>query len=347
MELLEPSAFPDRFENVEELEEFLSRPSQALIDDLATVEGDFLILGVAGKMGPTLARLAKRAAPGRRVVGVARFSDAGLRRRIEGWGIETVQCDLLDRRAVAALPKLANIIFMAGRKFGSTGREELTWAMNTWVPTIVAENFPSSRIVAFSTGNVYPLSPVGGPAPDEAARPGASSGEYGQSCLGRERLLQYFSGRDQWPGRIIRLNYAIEPRYGVVYDVAAKVMAGTPIDLAMGHVNVIWQGDANAQALRALCHSTCPITPLNVSGLETVSIAELASGLGARLGTAPVFSGEAAETALLTDARAARALFGAPIVGLETAIDWIADWVARDQAALGIPTHYETRDGQF
>jgi nucleoside-diphosphate-sugar epimerase len=343
----DPADLPERFEDVEALEEFLSRPSAALIDDMARLDGDILVLGVGGKMGPTLARMARRAAPDKRVVGAARFSEPGLRARLEGQGVETIACDLLDRAAVAALPKLANIVFMAGRKFGSTGAEELTWAMNAWVPSVVAEAFPAARIVAFSTGNVYPFSPVGGPHPSETTTPGAASGEYGMSCLGRERLFQYFSARDRTPGRILRLNYAIEMRYGVLWDVASRVFAGQSIELAMGHVNVIWQGDANAVALRALLRCTTPTTPLNLSGLEVVSIRRLAGAFGAAFGRAPRFAGSEAETALLTDAREAARLFGPPSVPLERAIAWTADWVGRGMPNLAKPTHYDARDGRF
>jgi len=347
MNVLDPFDLPERFADVAALEEFLSRPSQALVDDLRRLDGDLLILGVGGKMGPTLARMAKRAAPEKRIIGVARFGEAGLREKLEGWGIETITCDLLDRDAVAALPRLVNVVFMAGRKFGSSGAEELTWAMNTWVPSVVAESFPQARTVAFSTGNVYPFAPVAGPAPTEATAPGAASGEYGISCLGRERMFQYFSGVHGTPGRLIRLNYAVEMRYGVLHDVAARVWSGAPIELAMGYVNVIWQGDANAQALRALLHCTTPTTPLNVSGLERLSIRELAGAFGARFGRRPAFAGEEAETALLTDASQAARLFGPPLVPLERAIAWTADWIERGMPTLSKPTHYDARDGKF
>jgi hypothetical protein len=242
---------PDRFRDSEHLEEVMTTPSPALIADLAAVPGDLMILGVGGKMGPTLARLAKRADPARRVVGVARFSDAGLRERLEGWGIECIAADLLDRAAVEALPRAPNVVFMAGRKFGSTGSEELTWAMNVLVPAMVAETFRASRIVAFSTGNVYPFVPIaeGGATEDVAPNP---VGAYANSCVGRERMFEYFSRKYGTPGRLIRLNYAIDMRYGVIHDIAQRIVAGEAIDLTAGHVNVIWQGDANEEVLRAL-----------------------------------------------------------------------------------------------
>jgi len=221
------AALPPRFESVEALEAFLARPDAALVADLAKVAGDLMILGVAGKMGPTLARLAKNAMPGRRVVGVARFSDAAVRERLEAWGVETIACDLLDRTAIDALPDAPNVVFAAGHKFGASGNTPLTWAMNTWVPTLVAERYKASRIVAFSSGNVYPLTRIGAPAPTEASRVGPI-GDYAQSCLGRERMFEYFSARYGTPGRIVRLNYAIDMRYGVLYDIASKVRRGEP-----------------------------------------------------------------------------------------------------------------------
>jgi nucleoside-diphosphate-sugar epimerase len=338
---------PDRFESVAALEDFMTEPTPALIEDLARVPGDILVLGAAGKMGPTLARLAKRAAPDKRVVGVARFTDPPARAALEAAGVETIACDLLDRGAVATLPKLDNVVFMAAMKFGATGNPALTWAMNVHVPAIVAETFPSARIVVFSTGCVYPFAPVsgGGATEDMPAVPPA--GDYANSCVGREHMFEHFSARLGTPGRLIRLNYAIDMRYGVLHDVATKVRDGGPIDLTMGHVNVIWQGDANAAALRCLAHATTPTTPINVTGPETISVRWLADEFGRRLGRAPVFTGTEAEVGWVSNAARMVAELGAPRVALECMIGWTADWLKGGGTSLGKPTHYEVRDGRF
>lgn len=341
------SALPERFHDVEHLEEVMTAPSQQLVAELENVPGDIIILGVGGKIGPTLARLAKRAAPQKRVVGVARFSEKGLREKLSGWGIECIEADLLDRGQVEKLPKLPNVVFMAGMKFGASGQEDLTWAMNAHVPAIVAEAFAGSRIVAYSTGCVYPYVNVlhGGATETTPATP--PPGAYANSCAAREMMFQYFSRTTNTPGRIIRLNYAIDMRYGVLFDVASRVLAKKPLDLAMGHVNVIWQGDANSMVLRALGHCTTPSSPLNVSGPETISVRWLAETFGRKFGSAPVLTGTEAPDAWLVNASRAFELFGYPSVPLSTLIGWTADWVSREMPSLGKDTKFDRRDGAF
>ena len=334
------------FADVAALEEFMTRPTPELESDLARADGDIMVLGVGGKMGPTLARMAKRAAPRKRVLGVARFSEKGLKEKLEASGIECIACDLLERTAVERLPRVRNVVFMAGHKFGAAGDPSFTWAMNVAVPLIVAETFRDARIVAFSTACVYPFTDVNGPGAPEDTPTLPPPGDYATSCVGREQMFRHASQRYGTPGRLVRLSYAIDMRYGVLYDVAQSVFAGHPVALGMGYANVIWQGDANEQVLRLLAHCTSPTSPINLSGPK-VSVRSLAEEFGKRFSRKPSYSGEEAQTAWLLDTTAANRLLGAPRVAIGTMIDWVADWVARGQPSLGKPTHFETRDGKY
>jgi len=337
---------PAAFTSEEDLEDFMTLPSSDLVADLNKVDGDILILGVAGKMGVTLARMAKRAVPHKRVIGVARFTDPDAARKLEQAGVETVKCDLADRNQVEGLDDCANVIFMAGRKFGSAGNLPLTWAMNAHVPSIVAERFKTSRIVAFSTACVYAMTEVGAGGSVEGD-PLTPPGEYANSCIGRERMFEYFSARHGTPGKLVRLSYAIDMRYGVLHDVASAVLDNRPVPLEMSHVNVIWQGDANACALRLLTRTTTPTSPINISGPEIVSIRELAQVFGKLLGCTPKFSGAPAPNVWLVDTSEQQRIFGPPAVPLSTLAEWTADWVTSGRASLGKPTHFEVSDGTY
>jgi len=332
------------------LEAELATPTEAEREALGAISGDLLILGAGGKMGPSLARLARRASDAagvrRRVIAVARFSTPGLREALEGDGVETIGADLFDRAALATLPEAPNVVFMAGQKFGTTGQEARTWAVNVLLPGLVAERFARSRIVAFSTGNVYPLTPVEGSGPDENA-PVGPVGEYAQSALARERVLEFLAERQGTPMALLRLNYAIEPRYGVLRDIADRVWTGRAVDLAMGWVNVIWQRDANGIALRALLHCAVPPLVLNVTGRPAYSVRWIAEQFGLRWGRAPEFAAVEGATALLSNAARMDALFGRPSVGIEAMVDRVARWVERGGKSLGKPTGFEQRDGRF
>lgn len=335
---------PETFEDTVHVEAQMATPSDVLRDELSGLDGGILVLGAGGKMGPTLARLAKNACPDKQVIAAARFSEPGVREALENFNVETQSVDLLDPAQIDTLAKLPNVIFMAGRKFGSQGAEELTWAMNTHVPALVAQAFRDSRIAALSTGCVYEFASPN--APSDETSPLNPPGEYANSCVGRERMFEYFSKEYGTPGRLIRLNYAIDMRYGVLRDIAEKVLNGTAIDLATGHVNVIWQGEANSQVLRCLAHATSPTSPINISG-DVVSVRWLAQEFGKRLGCEPEMIGEEAQKGWVVDASAAKKLFGPHQVSLEQMIDWTADWVGRGLDGLGKPTRYEVRDGAY
>jgi len=330
----------------QQLEDILSQPTEADIKAMAELQGDLLILGAAGKMGPSLAKRARRACPRKQITAVARFSNPQVRQDLEEAGVNTISLDLLEPDSLAQLPAAENVLHMAARKFGSTGSEHLTWAMNVYLPALVAGRFRFSRIVAFSTGNVYPLTSLAQGSPTESSQTGPV-GEYAQSALGRERMFEYFSSLYGTPVALLRLNYAIDLRYGVLLDVGQKVFERQPVNLAMGHVNVIWQGDANSIALQsfALCQS--PPLILNVTGPETVSIRWVARRFAERFGIEPIYEGVESETALLSNASRCHRIFGYPPVTVEQMIEWIAGWIGRGGTTWNKPTHFETRDGRF
>jgi len=344
-------AIPEKIRDVEQLDGLLSTPTAGVIDTFSRLDGDVIILGVAGKMGPTLAWMARRAfdASGRRdrrVLGVARFTDPKSESWLRNRGVETIRCDLLEPDAIERLPEVPNVVSMFAMKFGSTGREFDTWAMNSFLPGLVARQYCRSRIVAFSTGNVYGPVPVplGGSRESDPPRP---VGEYAMSCLGRERILEHFSRALGIPMALIRLNYAVEMRYGVLVDLARKVMAAEPIDLAMGYFNVIWQADANAIALRAFDHAATPPTVLNVTGPETLGVRHVAGRFGERFGLPVDLRGSEEPDALLNDATLCRRLFGPPRLGAGPLIELTADWLKDGGQTLDKPTHFEARDGRF
>jgi nucleoside-diphosphate-sugar epimerase len=336
----------------EELDALLSAPHEATIAALARTSGDIVVLGAGGKMGPTLACMAARArdhvARGarRRIIAVSRFTADGTEQMLHRSGVETIKCDLLDRDAVARLPDALNVVYMAGQKFGTRDAPSRTWMMNVVAPAICAERYAGARVVAFSTGNVYPLVPAAGGGARETDATGPV-GEYAQSCVGRERVFEHFAATRDTNVAIVRLNYAIALRYGVLTDLALKVAYGHPVSLAMGYVNVIWQGDANRAALELLPHASNPPLAVNVTGTATLSVRELAAALGARLGREPKLEGVEAPDALLSNTDRMQELIGAPAMELDTMLDWVADWVKRERPLLGAATHFEARDGQF
>ena len=335
----------------EDLEEALSCPTEGVLAALTLMTGDVIVLGASGKMGPTLARMLRRGMdalhqPTRRVIAVARFSDAASEAKLRAHGVETIACDLLDRDAVAALPYAPNVIFMVGQKFGTSDSPELTWVVNTIVPAIVAERYAGSRVVVFSTGCVYPLVPADGSGADEST-PLTPPGEYANSCVGRERIFEHFSKQDGTPVLMFRLCYAIDLRYGVLHDVARKVWNDEPVDVSMGMANVIWQGDANARAIESLALAASPPTALNVTGLVPVRIRELALRFGQLMDRTPKIAGVESANAWIWDASRSYALFGPPTVSEEEMIVATADWIKHGGGSLGKPTHFEVQDGQF
>ena len=336
---------------IEDLEDELSRPTDGVLNTLREVDGDMIVLGAGGKIGPTLARMLRRGLDAighkhRRVMAVSRFSSASAAAGLERHGVETIACDLLDHEAVEALPDSPNVIFMAGQKFGTSDSPELTWVLNTLVPANVAARYSKSRHVVFSTGCVYPLVPADGPGAGEDHALGPP-GEYANSCVGRERVYTHFARQHATRTLLFRLCYAIDLRYGVLSDVATKVAQGQPVDVTMGAANVIWQGDANARAIQCLAHAASPPVALNITGLERVSIRWLARRFGELLGRTPIFAGNEGPTAWLWNAARSYELFGPPAVSLEEMIEATARWVRQGGQTLGKPTHFETVDGRF
>jgi len=341
-------------ENEQQLEDRLSTPSDKDIALMRRLAGDVIALGAGGKMGPSLAKLAKRASDAagvhRRIIAVSRFSDRQSRDDLEDVGVETISCDLLDRDEVAKLPRCENALFLAGRKFGSSDRSDLTWAMNTIVPANVAYHYRDSRIVAFSTGNVYPFVRLSASADSggsiETDRP-QPRGEYAQSCLGRERVFEFFSREYGTKCLIFRLNYAVDLRYGALVDIARKVYDGRVVDLTVGHFNAIWQGDANSYALRCLELCESPPRFLNVTGPEIVSVREAAEFYARRFGREAVFNGRESGEALLNDASLCRQLLGKAEVKMEELMELVAHWVETGGRSLDKPTKFEVSDGKF
>jgi nucleoside-diphosphate-sugar epimerase len=336
--------------DVEQLEELLSRPPASLIQQCGRLEGDLVLLGVGGKMGPTMARMAQRAMQEagvhHRVIGVSRFRQGTLRERLAAWGVETIACDLLDERQVQQLPAAPHVVAMTGFKFGVREHPEQAWAANCYMPALISHRYRDSRMVAFSTGNVYGMVPrsSGGSVESDSPRP---DGEYAMTALGRERIYQYFSKRHGTPVALLRLNYATELRYGVLVDLAQQVAAGKPIDVSMSYVNVIWQADANAMALAALHHTATPARILNLAGPEILATRDICSRMGQLLDVSPQLVGQQHDDALLNNGQGAYELLGRPTMPASRMIQWTAQWIGRGGPTLGKPTHFQTRSGQF
>lgn len=336
--------------DIEQLEDSLSRPTAGLVECLEGIDGDILILGAGGKMGPTMARMAKRASElagsKSQVLAVSRFSEAGLAERLESWNIETISCDLLNEDAVAKLPAAPNVVYLAGMKFGTSGSESKTWAMNTHLPSVVCRRFHGSRIVALSTGNVYGLTSAdsAGSSEGDALNP---AGEYAMSCLGRERMFQWFSESLQIPTALVRLNYATELRYGVLVDIAQKVFHGEAIDISMSHFNTIWQRDANAMILQLLGETRSPAEIFNVTGPTHLRTKDVAEEFGRLLDREVILTGKETDTALLSDSSRIFAITGEPEVEAAQMMEWVARWLQNDGALLDKPTHFEARDGKY
>ena len=337
-------------DSVHALEEVLSQPTPAVIEMMSRLEGDLVLLGVGGKMGPSMARMARRAVQeagtNQRVIGVSRFSDPVVRDQLESWGVETVSCDLLDPEAVNQLPLAENMIYLAGFKFGASQDPGRLWAMNCLAPSLVSRHYRDSRIVAFSTGNVYRAvsADSGGSREDDAIEP---HGEYAMAALGRERIFQYFSQAHDIPMALLRLNYAHDLRYGVFVDVAQELLAGNPVDISTAHVNIVWLADANAMTLRALEHVRAPLQVINVTGPEMLNVKTVSEQLAEELGVKATFTGQERTTALLSNATLGIECLGAPEVSADQVIRWTADWVGNQRPLLDKPTKFQVQDGKY
>ncbi|MCP4610784.1 MAG: NAD(P)-dependent oxidoreductase [Planctomycetes bacterium] len=328
------------------LENILSEPADGTKEIVSELNGDIVVLGAAGKMGPTLCMMLKKASSDKKIYSVSRFSDEKVRDRIEDAGVETIQIDLLDESLYSRLPDVKNVFFLAGMKFGASGNQPLTWAMNSFLPGLVARHYQNSRIVVFSTGNVYPLFDINSNGPSEDIVP-EPVGEYAQSCLGRERMFEYFSQLHNTPMTIVRLNYANEPRYGIIVDLTRKILNYKPIDLTMGAVNLIWQRDANDYIIRSISLAKSPPTILNVTGLDILLVRKLAEQIGKELKIKPRFVSQKAQTALLSNASLCINKFGPPPTELSEMISLIVKWVASGKTVLNKPTKYDIRNGKF
>ncbi len=335
------------------LEDILSEPTEATKEIVAGLNGDIVVLGAGGKMGPTLAMMLRKASSDKNIYAVSRFSvrspkdsDKAVRTKIERAGIKTIQLDLLDESLYSQLPDVENVFYLAGMKFGSTGNQPLTWALNSFLPGLIAQHYKNSRIVIFSTGNVYPLVDInsGGASEETAPDP---VGEYAQSCLGRERIFEYFSQLHNTPTTIVRLNYANEPRYGIIVDVTRKILNDAPVDLTTGAVNLIWQRDALQFIIRSISLAKSPPAILNVTGPDTVLVRQLAEQIGQELNTKPKFTSREARTALLSNASFCSNMFGYPQTTLDEMVSLIVKWVASGKTVLNKPTKYDIRNGKF
>jgi hypothetical protein len=341
---------PETIRNEAELVEVMTRPRPVLVEFMRTLSGPLVILGAGGKMGPTLAILARRAAEAAgnplEVVAVSRYSDPRARAFLETHGVHTISADLMDQAAFAGLPDTGNLLYLVGLKFGTSSDPAPTWATNTLVPAYAAERYSQARIVALSTGNVYPLVPVTGSGSAEGD-PLTPLGEYSNACVARERIFEYFSSKYSTPMALLRLSFALDLRYGILVDIATKVWSQEPVSLAMSHLNGIWQGDANEMIIRSLALATTPPTPLNLVGGQHFPVREAAQRFGELMGKPVRFSDTEGQTAFLSNNARLRATLGEPPTPVETVMQWVAGWVMSGGALLNKPTHFEVRDGGY